>query len=237
MTNDYVLAHGLNQRPEAMTQWAENMGWPAERGTLIRLPGHAAGESLRYVTADQWSESFSQQYRAAAHEPVVYVGYSLSGLLMTYLLGAGRVPAPVKQILLAPALAFRQWTQLPTFFPLSTDQLLIPSFAPARHKATPGVTISAYKAMFDIRHRLEAFDSATYDIPTLVLCDQRDEMVHPEGLHRFIREKNLSQWYLHVLPSSRWPRWGKKHLLTAREYQSATYWTDSKTQVKRFLET
>ena len=236
MDYSYVLAHGLNQRPEAMRRWAEHLKWPADRGTLIRLPGHGGTESLRQVTAARWLTSFREQYVAAAGETsLVYVGYSLSGLLMTHLLSTQRIPQPTKQILLAPALAFRRWTRLPVLFPPQWDRWLIPSFAPARYKANPGVTINAYKAMFSIRQELEAQPAAHYNVPTLVLCDQHDEMVDPEGLRTFIRDKNLSQWQLHILPSSPWRRWGKKHLLTAPEYHTNVYRETIKSYVARFL--
>ena len=155
---------------------------------------------------------------------------------MTHALGKGRIAPPTKQILFAPALAFRPWTRIPTLFPTSVmDQLLIPSFSPKRYKATPGVTIGAYKAMFEISADLENVTPMKYNVPTLVLCDQRDEMVNPEGLRTFIRKKNLSQWKAHVLPSSLWERWGKKHLVVAREYQSDAYWSYIKNQVDDFL--
>ena len=222
-----------------MQRLANALGWPSDHCTFLCLPGHAGGESLRHITADQWLDSFGEQYRAAfpASGDVVYVGYSLGGLLMTCLLGQDRVPAPTKQVLLAPALAFKGWTRIPTYLPPSAaDQWVIPSFAPRHYKANFGVSIGAYKALFEIRTRLEAADARKYDLPTLVLCDQRDELVHAEGLRTFIRQKNLLEWQLHILPSSPWGRWGKKHLLVAREYQSDAYWADIKERVEHFLE-
>ena len=237
-TYHYILTHGLNVQPSVMERLAEELQWPLDRCTFVCLPGHAPGESLRHITADRWLDSFSRQYQAAfsTSEEVVYVGYSLGGLLMTYLLGKERVPAPAKQILFAPALSFKQWTRIPTFFPASVlDQLLIPSFTPKGYKATSGVTIGAYKALFEVSTKLESLDSDRYNLPTLVLCDQRDELVHAEGLRTFIQEKKLSNWQLHILPSRPWKRWGKKHLLVAREYQSDAHWAEVKDRIIRFL--
>ena len=155
---------------------------------------------------------------------------------MTYLLGNGRIPAPNTQVLFAPALAFKRWTRIPIYVPASAlDRLLIPSFTPPQYKANPGVTIGAYKALFEISAGLEALDSANYNLPTLVLCDQRDELVHPAGLRTFIREKNLSRWQLQILSSTPWERWGKKHLLVAQEYQPKAYWTNIEQRVNQFL--
>ena len=237
-TYHYILAHGLNVQPSAMERLAEALELPADRCTIISLPGHAPGESWADVTATHWLDSFEAQYRAALppQGEVVYVGYSLGGLLMTYLLGAGRLPAPARQVLFAPALAFKRWTRIPTLFPPSAiDRLLIPSFVPAQYKATPGVTIGTYKALFEVSNALASLAPESYNLPTLVLCDQRDELVHPEGLRAFIQEKNLSEWQLHIIPSLLWERWGKKHLLVAREYQSETYWADIQRQIEIFL--
>ena len=238
MSTHYILTHGLNMQPSAMEQLAEALQLPSDQCTFIALPGHGRGESLRHITAARWLDSFADQYHAAsaAKAPIVYLGYSLGGLLMTYMLGKGRVPAPARQVLFAPALAFRRWTRIPTLFPTSVvDQLLVPSFAPQRYKATPGVTIGAYKALFEISADLDRLDPTKYDLPTLVLCDQRDEMVHPEGVRTFIHRKNLRQWQLDILPSSPWERWGKKHLIVAPEFQPNAYWADIKRRIEEFL--
>lgn len=234
----YVLTHGLNVAPRVMERLADTLGWPREHCTFVCLPGHGRGSSWREVTAARWLDSLQQQYEAAAasSEPIVYLGFSLGGLLMPCLLAQGKVPAPARQILLAPALAFRGWTLLPSF--LSTprlDQLLIPSFTPVYYKATPGVTIGAYKALFALRQQLERAPAARYNIPTLVLCDQRDELVSAEGLRAFIHDKQLSEWQLRILPSRRGERWGKKHLLVAREYQSPVYWQRITDHIDAFL--
>ena len=221
-----------------MERLAEALSLPSDRCTFICLPGHAPGDSFRNITAPRWLDSFEEQYRAAipTQEEVVYIGYSLGGLLMTYLLAKGRLPAPAKQILFAPALAFKRWTRIPTLFPTSLmNRLLIPSFTPKQYKANPGVTIGAYKALFEISADLETLDSSNYNLPTLVLCDQRDELVHPAGLQTFIRDKKLSQWRLQILPSLRWERMGKKHLLVASEFQSEVYWNKIKEQIESFL--
>ena len=91
MAQHYILTHGLNVQPAAMQRWAERLPLPLNRCTFICLPGHAPGDSLRNITANRWLDSFSDQYQAAAaahaHSDIVYLGYSLGGLLMTYLLG------------------------------------------------------------------------------------------------------------------------------------------------------
>ena len=234
----YIITHGLNLRPSAMIPLAERLGWPLDDCTFISLPGHREGESWQDVTAARWLDSFGEQYQAAAQtgSPIIYLGYSLGGLLMTYLLAEERIPAPNKQILLAPALAFKPWTQLPVYFPgQHFNQWLVPSFAPKQYKFNRGVTIGAYKAMFEISRRLERMDTTPYNIPTLVLCDQRDEMVSAPGLKAFVERKNLSQWQLRIFPSRRLERWGKKHMLVAREYQPDVYWQQIKDQVDAFL--
>ncbi len=234
----YILTHGLNVPSLSMEHLADALDWPKGQCTFICLPGHGEGESLQGITAAHWLDSFSAQYQAAfqSSAPTVYLGFSLGGLLMTYLLGKQQVPAPARQILFAPALAFQAWTRLPAYLPNSPlNQLLIPSLSPSTYKATPGVSIGVYKVLFAIRQQLDDLDATHYNVPTLVLCDQHDELVRPEGLRTFIREKQLDQWQLHVFPSSRRRHWGKKHLLIAPEYQSETYWQHIRDLIDDFL--
>ena len=221
-----------------MERLAEALSLPAEQCSYICLPGHQRGESVGRLTASQWLDSFAEQYHTQqhAHKNLIFVGYSLGGLIMTYLLAAKRLPAPKKQILLAPALAFKHWTKIPTYLPATTlDQILIPSLTPKHYKANPGVTIGAYKVLFEISKQLEDLPSVSYNIPTLVLCDQRDELVKPQGLQQFIQQQQLSKWQLYIIPSSPWKRWGKKHLLVAPEHQSDEHWKEVRSRIDHFL--
>ena len=221
-----------------MQSLAEELGCKDDQCTIIRLPGHAADETLHPDAAHRWLNSFRDQYQAAyeRNPDIVFLGYSLGGLLMTYLLGDEQISLPRKQVLFAPALAFQQWTKIPTLITTSTlDQILIPSFTPKRYKANNGVSLGAYKMLFQISRELNAMDSSHYNISTLVLCDQRDELVQPEGLRKFIEEKQLSEWELYIVPSSPWERLGKKHLLVAREYQSKAYWDEIRQQIDEFI--
>lgn len=222
-----------------MESLAQALNWPREQCSFICLPGHGVGESLRPAMASQWLDSFLEQYQTARYSsaPTVYLGFSLGGLLITYLLAKQQIKPPTHQILFAPALAFQRWTRLPTYFPGSRlDQLLVPSLTPSTYKATPGVTIGAYKVMFDIREQLNGLDAKHYNIPTLVLCDQHDELIHPKGLRNFIADRKLDQWQLHVFSSSRYRNLGKKHLLVAPEYQSDTYWQHIRDLIGIFLD-
>lgn len=221
-----------------MKALAEELGCAEDRCTIIHLPGHVEGESLHRDAADRWLDSFREQYLAAVETSsrVIFLGYSLGGLLMTYLLGAEQIPQPRKQVLFAPALAFQQWTRIPTLITTTTlDQVVIPSFTPKRYKANAGVSLGAYKVLFEISRKLEQMDASQYNVPTLVLCDQRDELVQPEGLRKFIEDKKLSEWQLYIVPSSPWERLGKKHLLVAREYQSKAYWDEIQQQIDTFI--
>ena len=210
---------------------------PLGQCDFIRLPGHTAGESFRNITAQQWADSFCEQYQTASQDshPVVFIGFSLGGLLMTYLLGLSKIAPPHKQILLAPALAFKAWSYLPACFPAALDSLVIPAYTPKKYKVHRGVTISGYKALFKIRKQLEHLDSQKYNIPTLVICDQHDELVAPQGLQKFIEQKKLSHWQLQLFKSGVWQYMGRKHLLVAQEYRPDAYWNHLKASIHDFL--
>ena len=155
---------------------------------------------------------------------------------MTYLLGAKQVTTPRKQILLAPALAFQQWTRIPSLIPKATlDQVTIPSFTPKHYKANSGVSLGAYKVLFTISQELDSMDSNYYNVPTIVFCDRWDELVQAIGLRKFIEAKQLSEWQLKIVPSSFWQRLGKKHLLVAEEFYSNSRWKEIRQQIQKFV--
>ncbi|MEM8965331.1 MAG: alpha/beta fold hydrolase [Bacteroidota bacterium] len=233
----YILAHGLNVQPTVMQSLADELGWLQDHRSVIQLPGHDEGEELSRDAANRWLESFREQYQAAQqhHAEVIFLGYSLGGLLMTYLLGKGEVVAPRKQILLAPALAFQQWTRIPTMIPKETfDQVTIPSFTPKNYKAQLGVSLGAYKVLFSISRELDSMETSRFNVPTLVICDRWDELVQPQGLRKFIEVKELNNWELLIVASGFWQRWGKKHLLIAKEYRSTNQWQQIRQQIQTF---
>jgi esterase/lipase len=210
---------------------------PLAQCHFIRLPGHGTDESFRNINAQQWVDSFDEQYAADSQNTnkIIFIGFSLGGLLMTHLLGSSKISAPQKQILLAPALAFKAWSYLPSYFPSVLNNLMIPAYTPKKYKAHIGVTISAYKALFEIRDKLELMDAEKYNIPTLVMCDQHDELVNPQGLQKFIEQKKLTRWQLQIFRSSPWKQLGRKHLMMAREYRSDAYWNHLKASIDAFL--
>ena len=235
--NQYILAHGLNLQPMAMKDLAMELGLPLAQCSFIRIPGHTAHESFRHVTAQQWMDSFYEQYINFSEdkENIICIGYSLGGLLMTHLLGLSEVRSPQKQILLAPALAYKLWSYLPAYFPAAFNNLVIPAFTPKKYKVHRGVTIRGYKALFEIREELEHLDPKKYNIPTLLICDQHDELVAPQGLQHFIEEKKLTHWELQIFKSNPWKHLGRKHLIVAKEFRSEAYWKRLKTCIHTFL--
>jgi esterase/lipase len=112
---------------------------------------------------------------------------------------------------------------------------MIPSLTPKKYKASNGVTIGAYKALFEIRNELEHLPPEKYNIPTLIICDRHDELVSPQGLQKFIEQKKLTRWQLQIFKSSLWKHVGRKHLMVAREYQSDAYWNHLKACMDAFL--
>ena len=234
----YILAHGLNVQPSVMQSLAEELGWGEGDFSVISLPGHSGDEELSREAADRWLASFRQQYNQVyQNQPnVIFTGYSLGGLLMTYLLGTGQIEPPYKQILLAPALAFQQWTKVPTILPKAAfDKVMIPSFTPLNYKANAGVSLGAYRVLFAISSELNGFDASLYNVPTLVICDRWDELVQAAGLRKFIEVKQLSNWRLFVVSSGFWNKMGKKHLLVAREFQTEAHWQQVRQEIEKFL--
>lgn len=223
-----------------MQRLAQSLDLPPEACRYVCLPGHGDGESFENVDAEGWAHSFRDQYRmaVAGSERNVFVGYSLGGLVMTHALGSGHIPLPERQVLLAPALAFPFWAKFRTLLPQSgMESVTIPSMAPAEYRVRSGITLGAYRALFQLREELEELPATAYDIPSLVLCDQHDELVDARGLEAFIAEKALSRWQLHILPSRPWERLGKKHLIIAPEFQSEEYQNNIHKHILQFLST
>ncbi|MDR0409828.1 MAG: alpha/beta fold hydrolase [Spirochaetaceae bacterium] len=208
-----IVAHGLNVKPA-------KMGGPEDEGTIVKalldggyhvvraaLTGHSGEEDgMTTVTARTWlddarecvSVARSVSERADAQPyPLYLVGFSLGALVFEVLMNEGVVFE--KAVLFSPAVAIKTLVRgvLLLGFPpftLPGGGQIIASKSPVEYRAGAGVSLAAYKALFELEKRLAADSFAKNNIPTLVFIDPLDELVSYTKLKRLISKFNLSNW-------------------------------------------
>jgi len=206
---------GLNFRPSRLGQLASLLSENGFAVLRVGLSGHHGdSEAFRDVTRERWLDDVRQAYRQARaqadelHVPLLFLGYSLGGLLVEDL-ATSTVPPdlpPVRfdaAILIAPALALRPYTRLILWlrkFPFLSDRFIVPGFSESLYQAAPGVSLAGYRSVFELLRefqvRAERSQVGHANVPTLVLIDPKDELIDPDGIARLIVAGNLSRWLI-----------------------------------------
>lgn len=208
-----LVIHGLNLKPERMQPLADELrGWGIAV-VLCSLRGHGenyaplAGyppevarlATFRQVSYTGWRAEVMAGYAAAnalaqaAAVPHFLVAFSLGALLGCELLATTPTVHFDRMVLLAPALALRPHSHLPTLLG-RWPALTLRSFAPRAYRCNPATPIAAYSALRTALRSLHRHANAKLNIPTLVLIDPQDELVSLDGMRRWVQRLHLTQW-------------------------------------------
>lgn len=251
-----LLVHGLNlyaPRMDVLGEWFLSHNYDVLR---VSLAGH--GDSVnpelstgkidhdrkiafQSTSAQQWLDELEQavhvaRARANQHQvPLVYLGFSLGGLIGTVLQQrSAEQPSFDRMILLAPALAMTAWANV--LRPLKPfPKVGIPAFTPKKYKANKTTPIQAYHAMFALYDELHDSDFSEWNTPTLVLSDVNDEMVPFERLTAFLETHELD-WTLYPLHQKLGGKRRHFHLMLDPESVGEPVWKRMTAQVTSFLE-
>ena len=212
-----VLVHGLNTKPS-------KMGDDKSEGTLakmfleagyhvyrVTLPGHS-GEitEMQNIKSQVWLNSALSQYREAAETadkddiPIYLAAFSLGAAVYLNLMISGEDAAFEKMVLFAPAVAAKRIARNGIYAAdiFSNDRTIIASKAPAEYRAQRGVSISAYKALFELEDNLNKHEFVNCNIPALVFIDHDDELISISALRRNINNFNLTNWIVETISNA-----------------------------------
>lgn len=248
--------HGLNlysPRMDALGEWFLSQHFEVLR---VSLSGHGPTvapsldtgqlekdrrEAFGSTSAPTWLDELDQVSAAARERadqlgvPLVYVGFSLGGLVGTvFQLRSAPTHRFDRLVLLAPAIVMTSWANL--LRPLKPfPKLGIPAFTPGQYKANRTTPIQAYHAMFALYDELHRSDLKEWSTPTLVLSDVHDEMVPFQRLTEFLAEHQLD-WTLYPLHQKLGGKRRHYHLMIDPESVGETIWRRMTAQILSFLQ-
>lgn len=187
MTNSYNLSlrpkivffHGLNNNPECFFPLMESFQKMGYETDMIILPGHGKdrSEAKDIKTAETaFSESMNR-----LKGPYYAVAFSQGALYLQLWLKKYPGQGPLKQILLAPALYLRKQLLIEKALKILPSFIVIKSLAPRKFRRYEILTAGEYNTLVQ---GILAFQKLpkTFPIPTLVMIDPKDELVHAQKL-------------------------------------------------------
>jgi pimeloyl-ACP methyl ester carboxylesterase len=247
-----LMVHGLNTKPEKMQSLAQAFEENNYKVFLTVLSGHS-NEDLAIVgqiTRTKWLSDLDGKYQEARHfadsrkVPLIFVGYSLGGLLgvdlltdPNYQIGDQAIHWD-KMVLLAPAIATQGMVNsFGLLRGLMPGGFVVPSMSPYDYRANPaGTSVAEYNALFQSQHEVQTRDPGQLnEIPTLIFIDPQDELVSESGLQNFMTIKGLENWKLIEVQKDPETRKMYHHLLIDPETLGAKSFSNMKKYILEFV--
>jgi hypothetical protein len=165
------------------------------------MSGHRGSlDEMKRVRAEDWRQDVDQGLKEcekrAQGAPIYGIGFSTGALVLADL-QSRRGKRFERQILLAPALSLRPFTLLMKPLSSLSGRVTIPSAGPIAYRANPsGTTLAAYKSLFAIYDEMRKAGKESWNTPTLLFANPRDELIHFQGLRKLVSTHNLTNWEL-----------------------------------------
>ncbi len=250
-----LVIHGLNLKPGKMDAIIEHLLVSGIEVFNLSLYGHgknythlenvpppearmASFKTVKYVT---WQDEAYRAYELAQKRselknvPLIFIGFSLGGLIGPDMLTSDSDIKFDKMVLFAPALSIhlRAYTlKLLSSFP----QLVLPSFSSEPYRANAGTPVAAYNSLFKAVSHFKRNISPKLNIPTLIFIDKKDELVSYKGLKKIKEDENLDQWEFYIVQKEgRSLKRTKSHLIIDRSSVGNHMWGKMITAISNHL--
>ncbi len=235
MTNSYNLSlrpkivffHGLNNNPECFYPLMKCFQANGYETDMIILPGH--GKDRREARDLKTAERAFGESMKRLKGPYYAICFSQGALYLQLWLQKNPGQGPLRQILLSPALYLRKQLLIEKALKILPSFIVIKSLAPRKFRRYEILTVGEYNTLV---HGILAFQKLPkpFPIPTLVMIDPKDELVHAQNLKRhhenveFIERPDLKKGM------------GGHHILFHPEYFTEEHWKEFTRKMLHFLE-
>ncbi len=238
-----VIAHGLNQRPSSMEPLASFFRAHGYHTLRLTLAGHDTPTNEPFpssVWPTQIRSAFQALHSRYPHLPVLYLGYSMSGLAAIQAIESASDFSPNQMILIAPAISLRTIIESARFVRwLPATTLSVRNLAPQAYRRYPRTPLFWYQNVAEMYLHVQSLTSPARarSIPTLLFVNPRDELVSHEGITSWISDNQLSErWKLSIIrPHTPDPRLAE-HLLIDERSLGTESWQKMQQEILSFLD-
>ncbi len=239
-----IVAHGLNTNPEKMENLAQLLRHSGiEVQSLILRGHHKEGFKTATISREAWIQDAREAYDKlktkcpSENSSIFLIGYSLGALIFLDAMNESPKIKLSKMVLLSPAVTPRFSSALiHCFFKLFGRNFRIPSLSPADYRVAKSIPLAAYESLGQSAKRISDRRTESWNIPTQVWIDPKDELVSSRKLSKWIIKQRLSEWQLMFLPSKRKAKtktW--HHLIIDEEVLGTDAWSNMTHSILSFL--
>ncbi len=237
-----VIAHGLNQRPSSMDFLAEFLRSEGYHTLRLALAGHDTPQTEAF-SSSRWVQqivsSFEETRERYPALPVLYLGYSMSGLAAVRALDCDPSFSPQRMILIAPALSLRtivESASILQWFPPTT--FAVRNLAPRAYRRYERTPLFWYRNVAEMYQQTTTLEHGQHAaaVPTLIFANPRDELVSLGGLRSWLSDNQLTdRWAVSILrPETRDPTLAE-HLLIDQRALGLESWRMMKKEIRSFI--
>lgn len=232
-----LLVHGLNNRPQVLSDIADLLETISLPMAMVSLTGHQDDfEKLASIEKKMWADDVLEGYDLikSQFDKIYLIGFSLGGSIGLDIISTTR--RFDKMILLAPAIAPRIPVRLLEYISPILPSLPIYSMAPENYIANKYLPLKAYEVLLDIFNSVHKKQFAHANVPTLLIVDPKDETMSLTDVRKLMERYQLSQWRILLLDSDDVVSKVKfHHLIVDREAMGLKNWDEFKQQITEHL--
>jgi alpha-beta hydrolase superfamily lysophospholipase len=220
-----IILHGLNNHARAFDNLRDelhNIGFETEQ-VILPCHGENRKEAQDFETA---YKVFDERFSPLTNEPYFVIAFSTGAMYLQLWMQRNESHRPLAQVLLAPALYINNQKILSYLVHKLPKNFFIKSFSPKEFRRYQFMHTWEYKILIEGITEF-AKNHKRYPIKTLVMIDEKDELVSAKNLEKALREENNSQVKFIKLSRPYLRRTiGQHHIIFHRDYYNADDWKE-----------
>ena len=212
--NKIVFIHGLNNHDrcfDSLRKFFTEQGFETEQ-VILPCHGKVRKEARTFEEAMNLFETSMARVNQA---PYMAVAFSTGALYLQLWMKNHSERRPLKQILLAPAIHIKRQKVIETLTEVLPSWFFIKSLSPAPFRRYQTMNIWEYRMLIEGILKWQNYDQ-TFDIPTKILIDPKDELVDAKRLCELFQVELINRPYLKGL--------GAHHILFHPDYFTDEDW-------------
>lgn len=229
-----VIFHGLNNNPQGfgfLKKHFEDQGYETD---MVILPCH--GENRFEAKNDAEALAcFAESMKKLEGQRYVAVAFSHGALYLQLWMEKCSGTKPSKQVLLAPALTIRKQGFIAKVLPLIPKMVHIMSLQPKRFRRYNMLSAREYSILVDgilCWQKLRA----QFRVPTKVMIDPEDELVHAQNLKSEIESLNRDVKVEYLPRPDLKHGLGAHHIIFHPDYFSESGWKEFLREIDQFFQ-
>lgn len=234
-----LVSHGLNNRPEIMTDLIAELAADGLDVLRVALPPECGDRSRAAARIEEgWLEAIGRGFEELSSRPTELryaLGYSLGAVLTLAWLDACASCDLEAMALIAPPVELK-WLakRVRLLTPFRHWGMYVPSMAPKQYRQRSRVSLASYRALLNMTAATRTLARRDFfaEVPTVVFVSRQDEFVSYRGVVDWVGANRLDAWsVVPVEPSGDRSRF-RDHLLVLPEYAGEGPWRGMVDQIR-----